>query len=185
MASDINGYITIFDINLPGKEKLAKRIGNTIGRPKQRVVIWRDHGREIISGDEEGMVTFWYSKEGTPLFVLKAHNGPVTQMRWNEELQQLITCSKDKTIKVWHLPDRWIDESSKSKDYQESSTKDSGIEESAWAQSSSSYTSPTKTLNEKDFMEKSVASRSPAKDPLMALKRRDSSDDDDLGGAFK
>ena len=34
LASDINGYITIFDINQPGKEKLAKRIGNTQGRPK-------------------------------------------------------------------------------------------------------------------------------------------------------
>jgi hypothetical protein len=29
MASDINGYITIFDIGNPGKEKLTKRIGNT------------------------------------------------------------------------------------------------------------------------------------------------------------
>lgn len=87
LASDINGYITIFDINNPGKEKLAKRIGNTQGKPKQRIVLWRDHGREIISGDEEGKVTFWYSKEGTPLYVLDAHESPITQMRWNEELQ--------------------------------------------------------------------------------------------------
>jgi hypothetical protein len=29
MASDINGYITIFDIGNNGKEKLTKRVGNT------------------------------------------------------------------------------------------------------------------------------------------------------------
>lgn len=28
LASDVNGYITIFDINSPGKEYLAKRVGN-------------------------------------------------------------------------------------------------------------------------------------------------------------
>lgn len=29
LVSDVNGYITIFDINSPGKEKLTKRIGYT------------------------------------------------------------------------------------------------------------------------------------------------------------
>jgi hypothetical protein len=33
LASDVNGYITIFDIGNQGKEKLAKRIGNTQGKP--------------------------------------------------------------------------------------------------------------------------------------------------------
>jgi len=31
-------------------------------------------------------------------------------MRWNEDTQQLITCSKDKTVKIWELPDAWVDE---------------------------------------------------------------------------
>ena len=34
MASDVNGYITIFDIGAPGKEKACKRIGNTQGNQK-------------------------------------------------------------------------------------------------------------------------------------------------------
>ena len=78
MASDTEGYITIFDIGNPGKEKSAKRIGNMAGKPKQRVVLWRDLGREIICGDEDGCVTFWYSKEGNPLYVLKAHSMAIT-----------------------------------------------------------------------------------------------------------
>jgi hypothetical protein len=77
-VSEITGHITIFDIGKPGKEKLAKRIGNTQGKSKQRIVLWRDHGREIIAGDEDGCVTFWLSKEGTPLSILNAHTAPIT-----------------------------------------------------------------------------------------------------------
>ena len=60
-------------------------------------------------------------------------------MRWNEELQQLITCGKDKTIKVWQLPERWIDESVSSTQKQEKEEdSDSpqkfthGIDDDAW-----------------------------------------------------
>ena len=112
MLSDINGYITIFDIGKPGKEKLTKRVGSTQGKSKQRIVLWRDQGREIISGDEDGVITFWLAKEGTPLYVLAAHSGPITQMRFNEDTQQLISCSKDKKIKIWQLPHIWINEQS-------------------------------------------------------------------------
>ena len=62
LAADKKGYITIFDINTPGKESLSKRVGAAQGASKQRVILWRDNGREIISGDQEGFVTFWYVK---------------------------------------------------------------------------------------------------------------------------
>jgi len=45
------------------------------------------------------------------MYVLKAHSSAITQMRWNEDSQQLITCSKDKTVKIWQLPNAWVDES--------------------------------------------------------------------------
>jgi hypothetical protein len=31
-------------------------------------------------------------------------------MSWNETTQQLSSCSKDKSIKVWQLPQVWRDE---------------------------------------------------------------------------
>jgi hypothetical protein len=34
LASDINGYITIFDIGSVGKERHTKRIDGTQGKPK-------------------------------------------------------------------------------------------------------------------------------------------------------
>jgi hypothetical protein len=63
LAADTNGYITVFDINVTGKESSSKRIGATQGKPKQRVILWRDLGRQIISGDEEGFITFWHAKD--------------------------------------------------------------------------------------------------------------------------
>jgi hypothetical protein len=34
LASDTEGYITIFDVGASGKEKTAKRVGNMAGKPK-------------------------------------------------------------------------------------------------------------------------------------------------------
>jgi WD40 repeat protein len=36
--------------------------------------------------------------------------GPITQMQWDNDTQVLITCGKDKLIKLWNLPAVWIDE---------------------------------------------------------------------------
>lgn len=91
-------------------------------------------------------------------------------MRFNEETQQLITCSKDKTIKVWQLPLRWIDEQTKGKSEDAGSVlqpsdedyKDfikggyqqdfrTGIDESLWSENviRQSETSPVKKEEEK------------------------------------
>ena len=43
---------------------------------------------------------------------MQAHTGPVTQLEWNEDKQQLMTGSKDKTIKIWKFPEVWVDEQS-------------------------------------------------------------------------
>jgi hypothetical protein len=32
-------------------------------------------------------------------------------MHWYDEKQMLVTCAKDKSIKVWQFPEVWIDES--------------------------------------------------------------------------
>lgn len=55
-------------------------------------------------------MTVWDLKEQEPVFVLQAHTAPITQIQWFEEKQLLMTCSKDKTIKLWKFPDIWVDE---------------------------------------------------------------------------
>jgi hypothetical protein len=45
------------------------------------------------------------------MYVLGAHPGyAITQMLWLEDKQILITCAKDKRIKIWSFPRVWYDE---------------------------------------------------------------------------
>ena len=67
--------------------------------------------REILTGDKDGVVTVWDLKTQSPIYVLKAHTDVITQMKWIESKQLLVTCAKDKSIKVWKFPAVWIDES--------------------------------------------------------------------------
>lgn len=56
-------------------------------------------------------MTIWSAKDGHPMYVLAAHpSSPITQILWLEDKQQLITCAKDKRIKVWSFPRIWYDE---------------------------------------------------------------------------
>lgn len=76
-----------------------------------RLVAWRDLTKEIITANEDGNVTIWSAKDGHPMYVLAAHsNSAITQMLWLEDKQQLITCAKDKTVKIWSFPQVWYDE---------------------------------------------------------------------------
>jgi WD40 repeat protein len=148
------------------------------------VVVWRDQGREIISGDEDGYVTFWYSKEGNSLYVMKAHTAAITQMRWNEETQQLITCSKDKSVKIWQIPPRWVDESLKRKTTQDEEQEvvpktdyRTGIEESIWNRFPES---PNKQEEEVKREEPKIKATEP-----VIQEAADESDDEDLMGWAK
>jgi hypothetical protein len=38
-------------------------------------------------------------------------------MKWIEEKQLLISCAKDKAIKIWKFPQMWIDESNVAQAY--------------------------------------------------------------------
>ena len=45
------------------------------------------------------------------MYVLAAHpSSPITQILWLEDKQQLITCAKDKKVKIWSFPQVWYDE---------------------------------------------------------------------------
>lgn len=113
VAGCTDGLITVFDLGQTGKERLTKELVSFMGKEGVRLVAWREKPRkEIITADETGVVTVWDLKSQSPIYVLQAHSGPVTQLEWQEEKQQLITCSKDKSIKVWKFPPIWVDEQS-------------------------------------------------------------------------
>ena len=110
MAGAQDGSLSIFELNKPRQERFSKVLTSYLGKPGCRVVVWRDKNREIITGNQDGNITIWSAKEGTPIYVLQAHGAPITQMVFLEDKQQLISCSKDKKIKIWSLPLVWYDE---------------------------------------------------------------------------
>lgn len=112
VAGAQDGSLSVFELGRPKQERFSKHLAWYQGRPGCRVVAWRDSAREIITASEDGIVTVWSARDGHPLFVLQAATAgsAITQMAWLEDRQQLITCAKDKKIKVWHFPRIWYDE---------------------------------------------------------------------------
>jgi len=100
-----DGSVTVFDLGVPGREKVARKISQLDGRPGIRVVAWRDKPRkEVITGDQFGLVTIWDFRSNQPVYAWMAHSDAICQMSYDEELQILITTSKDKSIKFRLYP---------------------------------------------------------------------------------
>ena len=80
-----DGLITVYDLGQPGKERLAKELVSFMGKDGVRLVAWREKPRrEIITADESGVVTVWDLKQQSPIYVMQAHTGPITQLEWQE-----------------------------------------------------------------------------------------------------
>lgn len=87
VAAAKDGSITIIDLQLPGKEKIAKQLVQFMGKPGVRVVCWRENPRrEIITGDYDGSITVWDFKTAVPVFVMQCHDGPITQLYFYDDL---------------------------------------------------------------------------------------------------
>jgi len=106
-----DGVIAIFDIGKPGKEKYASSRAMLLGKPKVRTCKWASNRQELISGNQDGTVTFWDARKAEQIYVMHAHQDAITQMMWLDKTQVLMTASKDKKIKFWKLPEEWRDKS--------------------------------------------------------------------------
>ena len=53
-------------------------------------------------------MVIWSLKTGQPIFSWIAHNGAITELSYNCFNRILISSAKDKCIKVWQLPNDWI-----------------------------------------------------------------------------
>lgn len=54
-----DGELNVFDLDKPGREKLAKLNATLIGKDKVRAVAWSAKRAEIMSGTADGSITFW------------------------------------------------------------------------------------------------------------------------------
>jgi len=57
-----DGSISLIELGPPGKEKFAKQISSFQGKKGVRNLAWREKTREIITGDQDGIVTVWSVK---------------------------------------------------------------------------------------------------------------------------
>ena len=122
-TGNINGNISVLYLDLPGKEKLISEISNFgIGEMKIRICRNNKKNNELITGDEDGRVVIWSLKKGKPIYLWEAHKGAITQMWYEEEKNLLWTGGKDRTIRVWKLPEKWV--SAEVRDFDETGISD-------------------------------------------------------------
>lgn len=59
-----DGEINVFDLDKPGREKLAKLNATLHGKEKIRAITWSAKRAEIMTGTGDGSITFWNAVEG-------------------------------------------------------------------------------------------------------------------------
>lgn len=64
-----DGNLAIWDVGKPGKEKYASSLATLAGKPKVRVCKWANARQELISGNQDGTVTFWDAKKVEPICI--------------------------------------------------------------------------------------------------------------------
>ncbi len=53
------GEINVFDLDKPGREKLAKITATLMGKEKVRAIAWSAKRAEIFTGTADGSITIW------------------------------------------------------------------------------------------------------------------------------
>ena len=109
-TSDHNGKISIIEMGEIGKEKISSEISQFGFKNCLTVIEYDDIKHEIITSDSLGKIIIWNIKTGEPIFSWIAHeNMSITSLYFNRINNILITGSKDKSIKIWKIPEFWFD----------------------------------------------------------------------------
>lgn len=95
MATNITPNYTLTDtLNSPGR-----------GIGINPLAITPD-GQILVSGHQDGSLTFWHLKNREKIAELSAHDRTVTALAISGDGQTLVSSSKNGSFKVWHLSDR-------------------------------------------------------------------------------
>lgn len=109
-TSTMKGDISVIELGMVGKEKYIEEISYFGNNQQLRVIKYNEEDNELITGDENGLITIWNLKSGNSIFTWKAHYKAITQMYYDNAHKILITGSKDRNIFVWKLPEKWVNE---------------------------------------------------------------------------
>ena len=82
----------------------SKETGNANqGAALRSTAFSRDHNT-LAAGDVQGNVKFWRPNDAAPLGQLESHTGPVRDLAYHPNNQQLATVGEDGLVKLWQLP---------------------------------------------------------------------------------
>jgi WD40 repeat protein len=85
----------------PG-DKAEKFSINTEG--KNIKTIRFDPGNNLLAiGDDEGIIELWDIRRREKISEIKAHDGQINDIRFNESLKQMATAGNDKKLKIFNL----------------------------------------------------------------------------------
>jgi len=68
---------------------------------KATKVKWGPFDETVISIHEEGTFCVWNIETQTQLMLVDGHEGPITGIQFNVDRTLMITCSRDKCVKLW------------------------------------------------------------------------------------
>lgn len=107
---DRSGKISIIEVGETGKERVSSEISQFGFKNALTAIEYDIIRHEIITGDIKGKIVIWSVKTGEPVFSWVAHeNMAITTIYYNKLKGILITGGKDKSVKVWKIPEYWFD----------------------------------------------------------------------------
>ena len=111
-TGDADGRICTFDLPKEDKERLMSEISHFgVGEQKIRVCTCDPNTFQLITGDQNGRITIWNLKTGKPIYLWMAHPKSVITQIWYEADKKLLwTAAKDAKLRVWQLPEKWVNE---------------------------------------------------------------------------
>lgn len=68
---------------------------------KATKVKWGPFDETLISVHEEGTFCVWDVRSGAQIRLIEAHHGPITGLQFNDDRTLMLTCSKDRCVKLW------------------------------------------------------------------------------------
>ena len=106
-ASMLNGSVSILSLPTTGKEFLIKELYTLNTFNRITVCKYNTKKNELIIADDKGRISIWDMSTQKPIHCFSAHNDSITKMIFDENKQELITASMDKSVKVWAIPSQW------------------------------------------------------------------------------
>jgi WD40 repeat protein len=103
-SGGFDNSVMIWKIGTRGDESSeSKRVGILRGGPPSKIkaVNFSSKRRQVFAGHQNGALTVWNTRDGSVLNVICPHAADIVDLIWNEEKEQLISCSRDGFTNVW------------------------------------------------------------------------------------